>query len=430
MMLISRTYWAGFPFSFRRTPKETRVESLTIRADDFRQFQALYFTPGKVPAPKVAVVCMHPRVDFSHHYTFPRLLEAGIGCLGASTRNPNNDLDTEHEEIVLDVAAAVKFLRQRRGVEKVILLGNSGGGSLSALFQAQARLPAASRLAVSPGGTPTRLAMAEMIPADGLILISVHRGQGKVLAECIDPSLPAAAEGIDPLATDPALDMYDPDNGFREPPEWSEYPEDFVRRYRQAQLERVRRLDTLARAMLERSAGAAERAGSSDFSQLPFAERQRVQRQQACDGVMVVHRTMANLHYVDRRLDPSGREYGSLLSERPDLMNLRSLGFARVVTPRAWLSTWSALSSNADLVKNLGGIAEPMLVVFAGRDKEIYPLTDARPIREAVVSADRTFIDFEQARHYFEPDFGETVSPDVEKLMDVVVDWIQQRFGP
>ncbi len=72
---------------------------------------------------------MHPRVDFTRHYTFPRLLAAGVGCLGATTRSPNNDTDLEHETILLDVAACVRWLRVERGVESVILLGNSGGGS-------------------------------------------------------------------------------------------------------------------------------------------------------------------------------------------------------------------------------------------------------------------------------------------------------------
>src|SRR5262249_43666207 len=154
----------------------------------------------------------------------------------------------------------------------------------------------------------------------------------------------------------------------------------------------------------------------------------KVERRAAFDPVMVVYRTMANLNYTDRRLDPSEREYGSLLSDRPDLMNMALLGFARVCTPRACLSTWSALSTNADVCKNLRSIAERTLVVHAGKDREIYPRTDARAIFEAVASADRTFIEMPEARHYFEPDFGEREAPLVERLMDHVIAWIRERF--
>ena len=37
MILVSRTYWAGMPFWFRRKPEDAAVESLVLRTDDFRQ---------------------------------------------------------------------------------------------------------------------------------------------------------------------------------------------------------------------------------------------------------------------------------------------------------------------------------------------------------------------------------------------------------
>jgi hypothetical protein len=38
-------------------------------------------------------------------------------------------------------------------------------------------------------------------------------------------------------------------------------------------------------------------------------------------------------------------------------------------------------------------------------------------------------MEFAEARHYFEPEFGATRAPDVEALMDLTVDWIQARFA-
>ena len=40
-VLISRTYWGGMPFWFRRAPDHATVESLVIRAHDLRPFRAL-----------------------------------------------------------------------------------------------------------------------------------------------------------------------------------------------------------------------------------------------------------------------------------------------------------------------------------------------------------------------------------------------------
>jgi alpha-beta hydrolase superfamily lysophospholipase len=136
---------------------------------------------------------------------------------------------------------------------------------------------------------------------------------------------------------------------------------------------------------------------------------------------------MANPKYVDRRLDPSGREYGSLLSDRPDLMNHQALGFARTVTPRAWLSTWSGHASNADLVKNLAAVAVPTLVVHAERDREVYREADARAIFEASAATDKTFVQIEGARHYFEPDFGASESPHRAELIGVLLRWLRDR---
>lgn len=425
VILISKTYWGGAPWSFRRRPAGASVESLELRADDFRRFRALLWMPEGPARPRIAVVAMHPRVDFTHHYSFPRLLAAGVACLGASTRNPGNDLDTTHEDIVLDLAACVKYLRGKRGFERVILLGNSGGGSLAALFQAQAGLKPAERIAETPGGQPTRLAMAEMTPADGLVLVAAHPGQGRVLGECIDP---AVTDEDRPLESDPALDMYDPRNGFRPPPAWSRYSEEFVARYRAAQLARVRRLDARAHQLIAAGRAARAERETEGFADRPVDDRLAIERRAFWEPVMTVYRTMANLRYADNSLDPSPREYGSLISERPDLMNLQLLGFGRVVTPHAWLSTWSALSSSADMARTLPAVAAPTLMVHAGRDKEIYP-SDARAMFAALASADKTFVELPQARHYFEPDFGATEAPQVEALLDAVVPWIHERFG-
>ena len=421
MILVSKTYWTGMPFWFRRTPEGAVSESLVLRAHDMRQLRAVYWTNGRRPPAKVGVVLIHPRIDFTHHYTIPRLIDAGFGVLAANTRHGNNDTLGEHEEMVLDVAACVRHLKERRGVEKVVLLGNCGGGSLVAYYQAEARLPAAERTRRSPGGSPTHFDSAPMLPADMMVYVAAHRGQGKVLLDAIDPSV--TDEG-DPLSCDPALDMYDERNGFREPPAWSELDDAFLARYRAAQVARVQRLDDLAREHIARHEDATRASDAPGFTARSPTERRDVLRRRVVEPVMVVYRTMANPAFVDRRIDPSGRDYGSLLSERPDLLNYAALGLARTCTPRAWLSTWSGLSSRADLVANVARIEEPTLLVTPSRDREILP-SDAQAIEQAIASADKQAVMLD-ARHYFE-DAGAQGSPDVERLMDVVVSWIRER---
>jgi len=424
VILVSKTYWAGAPFRFQRPP-DADVCARTLRSEDGRDVRVLYFTPRSATPPAVAVVAMHPRVDFTQHYMFPSLIAAGYGCLGATTRHPNDDTDLVHEEAIFDLAATVWWLREQRGVRHVLLLGNSGGGSLAAFFQAQARRSPEARLATTPAGEPTRLRTATLVPADALVLVAAHCGQGRILGQCIDGSV---TDETDPFSTDESLDMYSPSNGFRTPPEWTEYDEAFVKRYRDAQRARVARIDEIARAHVSAARDAAEHAGAPSFEALPLREQQLVQRRQAFEPIMVVYRTMASLAYVDKRIEPSERAYGSLLSPRPDLMSFKALGFARTVTPRAWLSTWSAASTNADLPRNLREVTEPTVVVHAARDREIYP-SDAREIFEASAATDKTFVEIEGAEHYFEPELGAKNAPHRDKLMEVVVGWIRERFG-
>jgi pimeloyl-ACP methyl ester carboxylesterase len=432
MQLISKTYWGGAPMNMRRPPKEFAIESLILKAQDFREHRALVWTSPKNPKPKTGVVVMHPRGDFSHHYVIPRLVEAGAAVVGGNTRNPNNDTTTVHEEIVLDVASCVALLKHR-GVKNVVLIGNSGGGPLNGFYQSQARKAKGQRLAKTPGGRRTALNDAEMIPADGMIYLSSHKGEGMIMNEIIDPSV---ADETRPHLTDPDLDMYDPKNGYKTPgaldgsdAQWSQYRPEFVTRFRAAQIERVKRIDAIAKEMIAENARAETLHNDQDFKKLPVERQTEILRREAFEPVITIYRTMANLHYVAQHLDPSARDYGSIFSPRPDLMNWKFFGFGRYATPHAWLSTWSGVSSQANQLHDLPGIEEPSLFINAGKDQEIFPKTDAIPMFEAIKSKDKTYVDFPNARHYFEPAFGEKNAPDVDKVMDVIVPWILERFG-
>jgi hypothetical protein len=401
-MWISSAYLDGLPFRFRTPPPGVRSDSLVLPAADLREVRAVCWAPAPDgPKSRTAVIAMHPRVDFTHHYLFPALLAAGHTCLGALSRNLGDDTDTIHEDLCLDVAACVKHLRGA-GFERVMLLGNSGGGSLMGLYQSQAELPADQRLERTPGGRRTVLRQAPLPPGDGLLLVAAHRGQGHVLLRSIDPSV---TDEADPLSVDPALDPYDPANGFRPPPEWSRYDPAFVARYREAQRARVARIDATARRALdERRAAKGTRAAH-------------------LARILVVYRTSATLECVDASLDPSDRAYGTLLSADPPAQNLERLGYARVVTPEAWLSTWSGLSSRADLGVTLRGVRVPVGVVHAGGDREVFPNGDQAPIVDALVAEDRTVAQIAGAGHYFEP-AGSAARGEVERF---VVDWVTAR---
>ena len=246
--LLSKTYWRGTWIRFREPVDDfAACEQATVYAHGGTQVRGLYWTPKNNPRPRVAVIAAHPRVDFSQHYAYPALLRAGYACLGANVRTQGNDMTCVHEQIILDIAAHVRWLKEERGVEKVVWLGNSGGGSLGGFYQAQAKAAPAQRLKLTPGGRPTALPGAVMPVFDAFMITAAHTGQGQIMNEVIDPSV--VDEG-NPLISDASLDMYDPANGFRPAPQWTEYDPAFVRRYRAAQIERVARIDARARALI------------------------------------------------------------------------------------------------------------------------------------------------------------------------------------
>jgi hypothetical protein len=424
LRLLSKTYWRGTQIRFREPVDDVVGLPVGLSAADGARIRGVFWAPKSNPNPKVAIIAAHPRVDFTEHHAFPAFLKAGYGCMGANLRTLNNDADCLHEKLVVDIAAYMAWLKEH-GAEKIVLLGNSGGGSLFSFYQSEAKKMPAERTRHSPGGRRTFLEKAELIPGDALIFMATHAGQGLIINEVIDP---AVIDESDPLKSDPDLDMYDPRNGFKPPPEWSHYAPEFVARYRQAQLDRVHRIDAIAHDMIAQAAAAADAHGAESFSDLPAEIQRKVQQQEAFEPVMVVYRTLANLHYADNRLDPSPRDYGSLISPRPDLMNFQRMGFARVVTPDGWLSTWSGLSSNANVAKTGPSVSEPVVVIQAGRDLDVYPKTHSKVIFNAISSADKEYWDFPKALHYFEPEDDANDNASLDALMAKLVPWVAARF--
>src|SRR5205823_14104325 len=81
------------------------------------------------------------------------LARQGFATLGMGSRDLNRT--GIHEELVLDVAAGVRFVK-RRGAQTVILAGHSGGGSLMAFYQSQAEAAPPNRVKATPAGDPPR----------------------------------------------------------------------------------------------------------------------------------------------------------------------------------------------------------------------------------------------------------------------------------
>lgn len=351
-------------------PSHVTVEPHTVHALDGKPSRGLLYRPQRARA----VACiMHPREDLSQHYLIPHLLRAGYAVWAQNSRSVGNDLRLIHEELVLDVAAGITLAQDRTNAPAV-LLGTSGGSGLYSLYVQQSSRSPEDRLATAPSGKLVDLREAELPNVDGVAYLAPHRGQGAILLHSIDPSI---VDEDDPLSSEPALDMYNPDNGYSTAPTPSSYTAEFLQRFRDAQTRRVHRLDETAKALIRTRSEAKTRAKDSGSAK---------DRHQAwLEPIMTIWRTDADPRTVDPTIDPSDRTYGSIWGSRPERSNYGSIGFGRLVTPDAWLSTWSGLSSNATMAKTAPEVAVPCLVIEYTGDVATFP-TDYDTIFESLGS--------------------------------------------
>ncbi len=384
------------PFGLRYWPMveddpgaEIPREAVRIVTDDGALVRGVMWTPPGGVRWHTAIVLAHPRADFSVHYACPLLAAAGYGVLGFSTRYLNNDTDCLHEMCARDVVAATDWVKQR-GADAIVLFGNSGGGSLMALTH------------------------AEHGCGDAWVAVAAHPGEGVFMLQAIDPSV---ADERDPFARVAELDMYEPDNGWRPWPEPASYHPEWLARYRAAQVARVARLDARAHAQL---ADAAQAHG--ELRHVAFGSRdwQRLRKRAVHMEYMTIYRTLADPAYLDPAIDPDDRPLGSLFAfPDPFDANDGRGGLARTMTSRGWLSTWSGLSSNANVAATMPKVHVPTLVLHATADTEIR-VHQARAIADAAGSGDVTYHEIKGAPHYLEGYRPEA--------MAFVADWIAQRF--
>jgi pimeloyl-ACP methyl ester carboxylesterase len=365
-------------------------ESIRLVTPDGALVRGVLWTPphGKW---KTAVILTHPRGDFSVHYACPLLAAAGYAVLGFSTRYLNNDIDCLHENCIIDVQTAHDEMI-RRGAESVILLGNSGGGSLMAM------------------------ANAELGIGDGWVGMAAHPGEGVFMLQVIDPSV---TDEDDPFSRDPELDMYNPDNGWRPWPEHSSYDPAWVAKYRAAQRDRVARIDAVAKQAIADSETAGRQL--SEIHKDTNLETWRdLRARRVFAKYLTIYRTLADPAYLDLSIDPDDRPMGSLFAfPDPFEANYGRGGLARTMTARGWLSTWSGLSSHAKLADTMPKVTVPTLLVHPTGDTEIR-VWQAKEIVDAAGADDVTYLEMKGAPHYLE---GHRV-----EAMAAVAEWIGARF--
>jgi pimeloyl-ACP methyl ester carboxylesterase len=344
--------------------------------------QGLYHR-GVGRKPKVAMIAAHYQVDFAEHYLADYMAIRGIGFLGWNTRFRGFESNFLLDHALVDIGVGVRWLREAQGVDTVVLLGNSGGGSLMAAYQSQA---------VDPNVTPLEgmrpaVGLTELLPADGYVATAAHPGRPEVLTAWMDA---AVVDENDPVATDPDLDLFNEANG---PP----YSPEFLIRYRAAQTARNHAITEWAEMELKRIRAAG-------FSDRPFT----------------VMRTWADPRMVDPTIEPTKRQANLCYAGIPAKANRSAHGIAAACTLRNWLGMWSLRVAQTRAEPHLARVTCPALVINAEADTGVFP-SDAQRIYDALASTDKTQCSID-TDHYFSTPGARS------EQADTIAKWINKRW--
>lgn len=179
----------------------------------------------------VAFVCIHSDGDYSDFPSCSQLSKRGFSVLGGRVSKPEGTMESK----LLDVKKAVEAARKLPGIEKVLLIGHSGGATLMSCYQSVAEKGAQiyqTEKMIVP------LELDEELPAaDGMLILDSNYGNGVMTGLSVDPAVVDESTGV---KLDKSLDSCDPSNGFSE--DGTVYSEEFKKKFFAAQRARFDRL--------------------------------------------------------------------------------------------------------------------------------------------------------------------------------------------
>jgi len=376
--------------------------------EEFVQFpagaQGLYWVPDSGPISHIAFLAIHRTGDFLRHNSTQELPKRGFSVLGMNSRFKNNEESVNWELIALDVRAGVRFLRNQPGITKVILIGHSGGGPTTSYYQAVAEngpsyCQGPNKLTQCSTSQLAGFTAADK--ADGIVFTDAHPGNTVNRLRSLNASLKKEEDpGKQP---DKKLDPFNPNNGFNADGD-SVYSADFVKRYTDAQSQRLNNLiETALQIKADIEAGKhvptdndafvyhRTSARLADFSTgvqcCTLNAAKLLKNDGTIDATQVVHTVRAP--------DPGNREadasYGGT-----NVLNLTSFLSASAIRSTNSLDGIDWCSSNNSTPCAVAQISVPTLVMAM---QGHYFIRDGEYIYESSASTDKDFVVVEGATH-------------------------------
>ena len=368
---------------------------------------ARYRTPTG-PLPRIASLAIHRTSDYRNHASTTQLQSRGFATLGIRTRFGNSEAAVDWELIALDIRNGIRFLKSR-GIEKVFLIGHSGGGPSTSYFQAVAEngpsfCQAPAKLTQCPF---TAADFLESDRADGIVFVDAHPGNPINTMRSNNGSVINEKKPFGPI--DKKLDPFSVTNGFNpnvpniSPNGDSVYSDDFVEKYSKAQSRRMN--DLIEQALKIKKEIERGKRDPNDNAFVFFRSSARLS--DFSTGVHRGTRTPARLLRDDGTIadpqiintvrvpDPGNKEDDASEDGTRNL-TLTSFLSANAVRSKNSLEDIDWCSTNNSTICAVRVISVPILAVAA---QGHYFIRDGEQIFQEAASIDKNFIVVEGMTH-------------------------------
>jgi len=393
--------------------------------------------PAKYPSPHVGVVVMHRNSNYLSHISTRELPARGFVVLGMNPRCDNNEAAcAPWENNALDVKQGVAYLRSQPGITRVVLLGHSGGGPTMTFYQAVAEKGVAF---CQQSGKLIKCSnsLAGLLPADGVILMDAHPGNGINAVRSISANVtndPAVLNQNRVPSTNRQLDPFDARNGYRSDG-MTRYSDSFKTQYFRAQSDRMNYL--ISEALARLADVDASGAGDAPFI-VPLADNARLSQ----IDLSIHHGTLQPRKLVKN--DATIEARFPVASVRPISLapgDEQGFGSSMFLTVKSFLSVRAVrstdsmdgvdwCSSNNSTPCNLQQMTIPLLVTAMGGH---YFIRDAEQYFDMAASSDKDYYVIEGATHGGTECTACETTPKqyanaTKNLFDLMQKWMDARF--
>ena len=416
------------------TARETAAQTQASYLQLSPTVKAVLYSPDPSTKTRIAVVNMHEDGNRLADIACTELVKRGFYVLCMNGRSDNNEALDFWNDLPLDVATGVKYLKETVKASKILLYGGSGGAPLMTFYQSVAQ----NGPSVCQGTTkliPCSNELAGLPAADGIILRDAHPGTAVNTLRSINPSVQRDDKPDRVLAP---LDPFNPKNGFNASGA-SNYSREFQERYFKAQAARMNRLVDGALAKLRSIAAGKYYYNDDDAFVIHKSEGGRLSEMDLNihPGTVKPHKLLKNDGTIVTETIKSVRvpnrenaERAKSFHQGSKFLTLKSFLGTRAIRAKHSMDDIDYCSNNNSTPCHLQKITVPILILGMGghyflRDNEIHYNVSA--------SSDKEYVVIEGASHGIRPcKICETTpgqySNTVKNTFDYMQSWINARF--